>query len=41
MDDDIYDYEIDERENQKKLNENLINNESDKISKVNQISFIF
>lgn len=35
MDEDIYDYEIDEKENQNKLNENLLNNESDKISKVN------
>jgi len=34
MDEDIYDYEINEKENQKKLSENLINNESNKISKV-------
>ncbi len=35
MDDDIFDYEIDEKDNQRKLNDNLLSNESDKISKVN------
>ncbi len=34
MDNDIYDYDVDEKENQKTLNENLLNSETDRLSKV-------